>query len=116
MVEDAVARLGGIDVLVNNAGIGGPTKPLHELDPADWDAVLRVNLTGAFDVARLVIPHMIAAGGGTIINMSSAAGRFGYANRTPYSARRDRVRAAISAHRRRSRAPSTMRWRRSVSR
>jgi NAD(P)-dependent dehydrogenase (short-subunit alcohol dehydrogenase family) len=86
MVADAVQRLGGLDVLVNNAGIGGPTKPVHELDPADWDAVLRVNLTGAFDVARVAIPHLIAAGSGVILNMASAAGRFGYPNRSPYSA------------------------------
>jgi NAD(P)-dependent dehydrogenase (short-subunit alcohol dehydrogenase family) len=86
MVTDAVQRLGGLDVLVNNAGIGGPTKPVHELDPADWEAVLRVNLTGAFDVSRLAIPHLIGAGGGVILNMASAAGRFGYANRSPYSA------------------------------
>src|SRR5688572_33479046 len=45
MVADAVQRLGGLDVLINNAGIGGPTKPLHELEPAEWDAVIRVNLT-----------------------------------------------------------------------
>jgi NAD(P)-dependent dehydrogenase (short-subunit alcohol dehydrogenase family) len=86
MVADAVAVLGGLDVLVNNAGVGGPTKPMHELDPADWDAVLRVNLTGSFDVTHHVVPHLIAAGGGSIINMSSAAGRFGYANRAAYSA------------------------------
>jgi NAD(P)-dependent dehydrogenase (short-subunit alcohol dehydrogenase family) len=86
MVADAAPRLGGIDVLINNAGMGGPTKPVHELDPADWDAVLRVNLTGAFDVARVAIPHLIAAGSGVILNMASAAGRFGYPNRSPYSA------------------------------
>jgi NAD(P)-dependent dehydrogenase (short-subunit alcohol dehydrogenase family) len=86
MVADAVGSLGGLDVLVNNAGIGGPTQPLHELDPAAWDAVLRVNLTGTFDVTRHVIPHLIRAGGGAVINMSSAAGRFGYANRSPYAA------------------------------
>jgi len=85
MVADAAARLGGIDVLVNNAGIGGPTAAVHELDPADWDSVLRVNLTGTFDVTRHAIPHLIRAGGGSIINMSSAAGRFGYPNRSPYS-------------------------------
>jgi NAD(P)-dependent dehydrogenase (short-subunit alcohol dehydrogenase family) len=86
MVADAVARLGGLDVLVNNAGIGGPTKPVAELDPADWDAVLQVNLTGTFDVTRNAIPHLIRSGRGVVINMSSAAGRFGYANRSPYSA------------------------------
>jgi NAD(P)-dependent dehydrogenase (short-subunit alcohol dehydrogenase family) len=85
MVADAVRQLGGLDVLVNNAGIGGPTKAVHELDPADWDNVLRVNLTGAFDVARNAIPHLIRNGHGTILNMASAAGRFGYANRSPYS-------------------------------
>ena len=86
MVADAAQRLGGLDVLVNNAGIGGPTRPVHELDPADWDAVVRVNLTGTFDVTRNAIPHLIESDGGAIINMSSAAGRFGYANRSPYSA------------------------------
>ena len=86
MVAEAAQQLGGIDVLVNNAGIGGPTAPVHELDPADWDAVLRVNLTGAFDVTRAVIPELLRAGRGAIINMASAAGRFGYANRSPYAA------------------------------
>ncbi len=86
MVADAAQRLGGLDVLVNNAGIGGPTRPVHELDPADWDAVLKVNLTGTFDVTRNAIPHLIRAGSGVVINMSSAAGRFGYPNRSPYAA------------------------------
>jgi NAD(P)-dependent dehydrogenase (short-subunit alcohol dehydrogenase family) len=86
MVEDAAQQLGGLNVLVNNAGIGGPTRPMHELDPADWDGVLRVNLTGTFDVTRHAVPKLISAGGGSIINMSSAAGRFGYTNRSAYSA------------------------------
>ena len=86
MVADAAARLGGIDVLVNNAGIGGPTKPVQELDPMDWDTVLRINLTGVFDVTRNAIPHLIRSGKGVVINMSSAAGRFGYPNRSPYAA------------------------------
>lgn len=71
---------------MNNAGIGGPTAPVHEMNPADWDAVLRVNLTGAFDVSRAVIHELIRAGRGVIINMASAAGRFGYANRSAYAA------------------------------
>jgi NAD(P)-dependent dehydrogenase (short-subunit alcohol dehydrogenase family) len=85
MVADAATRLGGIDVLVNNAGIGGPTKPVQQMDPDDWDAVIKVNLTGTFDVTRNAIAHLIASRG-VVINMSSAAGRFGYANRSPYSA------------------------------
>ncbi len=86
MVADAVQRLGGLDVLVNNAGIGGPTRSVQDLDPADWDAVLKVNLTGAFDVTRHAIPHLIRSGRGVVLNMASAAGRFGYANRSPYAA------------------------------
>jgi NAD(P)-dependent dehydrogenase (short-subunit alcohol dehydrogenase family) len=85
MVTDAAVRLGGIDVLVNNAGIGGPTRPVRDLDPSDWDAVIKVNLTGTFDVTRYAIPHLVDSRG-VVINMSSAAGRFGYANRSPYSA------------------------------
>jgi NAD(P)-dependent dehydrogenase (short-subunit alcohol dehydrogenase family) len=85
MMEDAVARLGGLDILVNNAGIGGPTAPVQDLDPDQWEAVLKVDLTGTFLVTQAAIPNLIAAGGGVIINMSSAAGRFGYPNRSPYA-------------------------------
>jgi NAD(P)-dependent dehydrogenase (short-subunit alcohol dehydrogenase family) len=86
MVVDAVQRLGGLDVLVNCAGIGGPTRSVRDLDPADWDAVVRVNLTGTFDVTHNAIPHLIKSECGVILNLSSAAGRFGYANRSAYSA------------------------------
>ena len=82
----ARAALGGLDVLVNNAGIAGPTAPIEEVDPADWRRCLEVDLTGQFLCARRAVPMLKAAGGGAIVNLSSAAGRLGYAFRTPYAA------------------------------
>ncbi|MDT0352440.1 SDR family oxidoreductase [Pseudonocardia charpentierae] len=84
-VEEAVDELGGIDVLVNNAGIAGPTTSVENLDPDEWDSVLAVNLTGPFNVTRLAIPHLKKSGNGVIIMMSSVGGRFGYANRSTYA-------------------------------
>ena len=77
--------LGGLDVLVNNAGIAGPTASVEQFDPDAWDAVLRVNLTGTFNVTRACIPHLKRATDGSILVMSSLAGRFGYPNRSAYS-------------------------------
>lgn len=85
MVPAAVAKLGGLDVLVNNAGIGGPTAPVERLDPDAWEAVMQINLNCTFNVTRLAIPHLKKSTSASIINMSSAAGRFGYANRSAYS-------------------------------
>ncbi len=86
MVATAAEVLGGLDVLVNNAGISGPTAPVEEMDPDAWEKVMQVNLTGTFNVTRLAIPHLKKSSAGVIINMSSAAGRFGYPNRSPYCA------------------------------
>jgi NAD(P)-dependent dehydrogenase (short-subunit alcohol dehydrogenase family) len=86
MVPDAIARLGGLDVLINNAGISGMTLPVADYPPDDWDRVIAVNLTAMFDVTRLAIPYLKQSGAGVIINMSSVAGRFGAANRSPYAA------------------------------
>jgi NAD(P)-dependent dehydrogenase (short-subunit alcohol dehydrogenase family) len=84
MVPRAAAALGGIDVLVNNAGVSGPTASVETMDPDAWDFVVQVNLTGTFNVTRLAIPYLKQSGSGVIITMSSVAGRFGYPNRSPY--------------------------------
>jgi len=84
--EKAVERLGGLDVLINNAGIAGPTKRVEEIDEAEWRRTLDIDLTGQFLCARKAIPHLRQAGGGSIINLSSAAGIFAFPLRAPYSA------------------------------
>jgi NAD(P)-dependent dehydrogenase (short-subunit alcohol dehydrogenase family) len=85
MVVEAADALGGMDVLVNNAGIAGPVASVEDMDPAAWDSVLRVNLTGTFMVTQAAIPHLKQSTAGSILVMSSLAGRFGYPNRSPYS-------------------------------
>lgn len=82
----ATEHLGGIDVLVNNAGIAGPTSPIEEIDPRDWDATLAICLTSQFHCIRHAVPALRASTNASIINLSSLAGRVGFAMRTPYAA------------------------------
>jgi NAD(P)-dependent dehydrogenase (short-subunit alcohol dehydrogenase family) len=86
LFQEVQTELGGLDALVNNAGLAGPTGPVEEIDPQAWRRCLEVGLTGQFLCARRAVPLLKAAGRGVIINMSSVAGRLGYAFRTPYSA------------------------------
>jgi NAD(P)-dependent dehydrogenase (short-subunit alcohol dehydrogenase family) len=79
-------KLGRLDVLVNNAGIAGPTALARDVSTAEWEETLRVNLTGAFLCARRASALMIEARRGAIVNISSVAGRMGYPMRTPYAA------------------------------
>ncbi|GGN10131.1 SDR family NAD(P)-dependent oxidoreductase [Streptomyces fuscichromogenes] len=82
----AVERFGGVDVLVNNAGIMDRMSALGEVSDAEWDRVIRVNLTAPFLLTRAVLPHMLTAGRGAIVNTASEAGLRGSAAGAAYTA------------------------------
>ncbi len=85
MVERAAAELGGLHLLVNNAG-AVVREPLLQTSVEEWDRVITVNLRGTFLCTRFALPHMLAAGWGRVVNISSGAGKRGVANRTAYCA------------------------------
>ncbi|MEN5062756.1 SDR family oxidoreductase [Achromobacter aegrifaciens] len=86
MFGELARKWGKLDALVNNAGVAGPTNRLEETALDAWQRTLDVNLTGTFLCARSAVPLLRAAGGGSIVNISSVAGRLGFSLRTPYSA------------------------------
>jgi NAD(P)-dependent dehydrogenase (short-subunit alcohol dehydrogenase family) len=91
-IDGAAKQFGRLDVLVNNAGISGANKPTHELTEAEWDRVQAINVKGVFFGTKHAIPHLICAGGGSIINLSSIYGLVGAGDVPPYHASKGAVR------------------------
>jgi 3-oxoacyl-[acyl-carrier protein] reductase len=77
---------GRVNILVNNAGVGGPASLLHEMSPGAWDTIFHTNLRGVFYTMRALVPLMMATGGGHVVNISSLAGKNPLPRGAAYSA------------------------------
>lgn len=86
MAEEALAHFGRVDILVNNSGIAGPTKPLWEISPEEWQETLDVDLTGPYLCCRALLPSMLARRSGNILMIGSMTGKRPLAGRSPYAA------------------------------
>jgi 3-oxoacyl-[acyl-carrier protein] reductase len=86
LAEKLGVRRGKLKIVVNNAGIGGFSTPLHQLDPDTWDKIINTNLRGVFYMMRAFAPSLIENGGGDIINISSLAGKNALPNGAAYAA------------------------------
>ncbi|MFZ0324124.1 MAG: SDR family oxidoreductase, partial [Actinomycetes bacterium] len=85
-VDEVVGEMGGVDVLVNNAGIAGPTAPIEDVTLDEWRRCLAVGLESHFVATKAVVPHLKSQRSGSIVCISSTAGQFGYGMRSPYAA------------------------------
>lgn len=83
---DIDKEMGGLDFLINNAGVSGPTARVDEVNVDEWDKTMKVNIDSQFYCSKLAVPMIIKAGGGAIINMGSTASLFAYPFRSPYAA------------------------------
>jgi NAD(P)-dependent dehydrogenase (short-subunit alcohol dehydrogenase family) len=85
MGDAALERFGRVDLLVANSGVGGPSAPLWDIDPADWDATIAVNVRGVYLCCRRLLPQMVERGRGNVVVIGSYTGKRPLLNRTPYT-------------------------------
>ena len=85
LADTALEHFGAIDILVNNSGVGGPSAPLWEVDPDEWDATMAVNVSGVFLCCRAFLPAMIEQGSGSVVVIGSMSGKRPLRNRSAYT-------------------------------